>query len=75
MISGTVTTDPTGVEDMSQYGEVQDASVMSFTNDAVTTTSINSDEFEQQLDVYIEMLADPNSEINMEIPSTYELVK
>lgn len=74
VISGTVTTDPAGAEDMSQYGEVQDASVMSVINDAAPI-AINSDEFEQQIDAYIEMLADPNSEINMEIPSTNELVR
>lgn len=65
VIDGTITSDPTDVEDMSQYGEVQDVAVM----------SISSDEFEQQLDSYIEMLADPNSEINQEVESTYELTK
>ena len=62
VIEDTITTDPTGVEDMSQYGEVQEASITSYS-------------VEQIINSYIEELEDPNSEINMVVETPYELIK
>ena len=55
VIEGTITTDSTGVEDLSKYGEVQDVSVMSFRSEEPTSnesedvkeTSTDSNEVEE----------------------------
>jgi len=40
LIDGTITTDPTGVDDLSQFGEVQDVAVMSFRNPAPASNGV-----------------------------------
>lgn len=53
VIDGTITTDDTGVEDMSQFGEVQAS--------AFTTRDL-----ENLVALYVEELANPNNSINMD---------